>query len=138
MNRSIEKGLSSGERQMMARAKRILASEIQYAKDLDEAEALRPTSTSCSRRSRWSARLPRLARREVARHQPGEAGNDRPDGTAGIETMTIVIRMVFALLGALGAIQIAGHTEFPDSYHPSSSRYLVWARWCSAVQQPDG
>ena len=39
MNRSIEKGLSSGERQMMARAKRILASEIQYAKDLDEAEA---------------------------------------------------------------------------------------------------
>ena len=41
--------------------------------------------------------------------------------------MTIVIRMVFALLGALGAIQIASHTEFPDSYHPSSSRYLVWA-----------
>jgi CarD family transcriptional regulator len=39
MNRSIEKGLSSGERQMMGRAKRILASEIQYAKDLDEAEA---------------------------------------------------------------------------------------------------
>jgi uncharacterized protein YacL len=41
--------------------------------------------------------------------------------------MTIVIRLVFALLGALGAIQIASHTEFPDSYHPSSSRYLVWA-----------
>ncbi len=41
--------------------------------------------------------------------------------------MTAVIRMVFALLGALGAIQIAIHTKFPDSYHPSSSRYLVWA-----------
>jgi uncharacterized protein YacL len=41
--------------------------------------------------------------------------------------MTAVIRMVFALLGALGAIQIAIHTQFPDSYHPSSSRYLVWA-----------
>jgi CarD family transcriptional regulator len=40
MHRSLEKGLSSGERQMMSRAKRILASEIQYAKDLDEAEAL--------------------------------------------------------------------------------------------------
>ncbi len=39
MIRSLEKGLSSGERQMLARAKRILASEIQYAKDLDEADA---------------------------------------------------------------------------------------------------
>ena len=51
MNRSIGKGLSSGERQMLARAKRILASEIQYAKDLDE-QRPRPTWTSCSRRSR--------------------------------------------------------------------------------------
>ena len=41
--------------------------------------------------------------------------------------MTIVIRMVFALIGALAAIQIASQTGFPDSYHPSSSRYLVWA-----------
>ena len=35
--------------------------------------------------------------------------------------------MVFALLGALGAIQIGNPHGFPDSYHPSSSRYLVWA-----------
>ena len=41
--------------------------------------------------------------------------------------MTIVIRMVFALLGALGAVQAAIQTRFPDSYEPSSSRYLVWA-----------
>ena len=41
--------------------------------------------------------------------------------------MTAVIRMVFALLGALGAIQAGITTRFPDSYHPSSSRYLVWA-----------
>jgi uncharacterized protein YacL len=40
--------------------------------------------------------------------------------------MTIVIRLVFALLGALGAVQIAHETRFPDSYGPSSSRYLVW------------
>jgi CarD family transcriptional regulator len=39
MNRSVDKGVSSGERQMLSRAKRILASEIQYAKDLDENEA---------------------------------------------------------------------------------------------------
>ena len=40
--------------------------------------------------------------------------------------MTITIRLVFALLGALGALQIAHRTSFPDQYHPSSSRYLVW------------
>ena len=40
MYRSTDKGLSSGERQMLSRAKRILASEIQYAKDIDESEAL--------------------------------------------------------------------------------------------------
>jgi CarD family transcriptional regulator len=39
-HRSREKALSSGERQMLNRAKRILASEIQYAKDLGEADAL--------------------------------------------------------------------------------------------------
>jgi len=39
--------------------------------------------------------------------------------------MTIVIRLVFALLGALGAVQVAAQTDFTDSYS-SSSRYLVW------------
>jgi CarD family transcriptional regulator len=34
-----DKPLSAGERQMLSRAKRILASEIQYVKDIDEAEA---------------------------------------------------------------------------------------------------
>ena len=38
--RAGDKGLSSGERQMLGRAKQILASELQYALDLDEAEAL--------------------------------------------------------------------------------------------------
>ena len=41
--------------------------------------------------------------------------------------MTITIRLVFALLGALGAVQAAHQTSFPDSYNSSSSRYLVWA-----------
>ena len=40
--------------------------------------------------------------------------------------MTITIRLVFALLGALGAVQAASQTRFPDHYHSSSSRYLVW------------
>ncbi len=41
--------------------------------------------------------------------------------------MTITIRLVFALLGALGAVQAAVQTRFPDHYHSSSSRYLVWS-----------
>jgi uncharacterized protein YacL len=40
--------------------------------------------------------------------------------------MTITIRLVFALLGALGAVQAATQTKFPDSYSSASSRYFVW------------
>ena len=39
--------------------------------------------------------------------------------------MTITIRLVFALLGALGAVQAANQTDFTSSYS-SSSLYLVW------------
>ena len=34
-----EKGLSTGEKQMFSKAKRILASELMYAKNMDEDEA---------------------------------------------------------------------------------------------------
>jgi CarD family transcriptional regulator len=37
--RDHEKGLSTGEKQMFVKAKKILASELMYAKDLDEDEA---------------------------------------------------------------------------------------------------
>jgi CarD family transcriptional regulator len=37
--RDSEKGLSTGEKQMFVKAKKILASELMYAKDLDEEEA---------------------------------------------------------------------------------------------------
>jgi len=36
--REAEKGLSTGEKQMFTRAKRILASELMYALDMDEVE----------------------------------------------------------------------------------------------------
>ena len=39
--REREKGLSTGEKQMFNKARRILASELMYAKDLPEADALR-------------------------------------------------------------------------------------------------
>ena len=38
--RQDEKGLSGGERQLLQRAKRLLASELQYARKTDEEEAL--------------------------------------------------------------------------------------------------
>jgi CarD family transcriptional regulator len=37
--RDVEKGLSTGEKQMFVKAKKILASELMYAKDMDEEEA---------------------------------------------------------------------------------------------------
>ncbi len=37
--RDTEKGLSTGEKQMFVKAKKILASELMYAKDMDEEEA---------------------------------------------------------------------------------------------------
>ena len=37
--RESEKGLSTGEKQMFVKAKKILASELMYAKDMDEEEA---------------------------------------------------------------------------------------------------
>jgi len=37
--RDHEKGLSTGEKQMFVKAKKILASELMYAKDMDEDEA---------------------------------------------------------------------------------------------------
>jgi CarD family transcriptional regulator len=37
--RDREKGLSTGEKQMFVKAKKILASELMYAKDMDEDEA---------------------------------------------------------------------------------------------------
>lgn len=37
--RDLDKGLSTGEKQMFGRAKKILASELMYARDMEEAEA---------------------------------------------------------------------------------------------------
>src|SRR3954453_15998263 len=37
--RDVEKGLSTGEKQMFVKAKKILSSELMYAKDMDEEEA---------------------------------------------------------------------------------------------------
>ncbi len=44
--RDHEKGLSTGEKQMFVKAKKILASELMYAKDMDEDEAASGSTVS--------------------------------------------------------------------------------------------
>jgi CarD family transcriptional regulator len=60
--REHEKGLSTGEKQMFVKAKKILASELMYAKDMDEDEAaewldgvLAEVGTNGSKKSRTKA-----------------------------------------------------------------------------------
>ncbi len=73
--RESEKGLSTGEKQMFTRTKKILASELMYALDKDEEEAesyldeLLADSASCSAGGRRSevARLSRTRRHPVPR-----------------------------------------------------------------------
>ena len=71
--REYEKGLSTGEKQMFTRAKKILASELMYAleKDEDEAEAVprRPARRSSAERLAAAA--------EVAPDVGGRAGRGR-------------------------------------------------------------
>ena len=67
--RESEKGLSTGEKQMFTRAKKILASELMYALEMDEDE-VESTSTSCWRTrptTRWRRRsqVARLAPRRT-------------------------------------------------------------------------
>ena len=80
--RDREKGLSTGEKQMFVKAKKILASELMYAKDMDEEEAAEwldgvlvgASTNGNARRRRTAARsrppprsLPRSPRRQTAK-----------------------------------------------------------------------
>ena len=74
--RDHEKGLSTGEKQMFVKAKKILASELMYAKDMTEEEAaawLDDVLAKPAARSRRPSRRPpqprpaRLARRDLRR-----------------------------------------------------------------------
>ena len=60
--RDHEKGLSTGEKQMFVKAKKILASELMYAKDMDEDEA-----------AVWLDEVPRRRRRRTARPRRRDA-----------------------------------------------------------------
>jgi CarD family transcriptional regulator len=62
--RDHEKGLSTGEKQMFVKAKKILASELMYAKDMDEDEAaewLDGVLAGKPKRKKSSAKVPATA-----------------------------------------------------------------------------
>jgi CarD family transcriptional regulator len=68
--RDHEKGLSTGEKQMFVKAKKILASELMYAKDMDEEEAAEwlddvllssPNGASSSRKKTTTAKPAKVA-----------------------------------------------------------------------------
>ena len=57
--RESEKGLSTGEKQMFTRAKKILASELMYALEMNEERGRRASRRPCC----WRERVPAVRRR---------------------------------------------------------------------------
>ena len=68
-----EKGLSTGEKQMYVKAKKILASELMYAKNMSEDDALEWLEETLTRARSRSSRRPAKARRAAPRRQGGSA-----------------------------------------------------------------
>jgi CarD family transcriptional regulator len=77
--RDHEKGLSTGEKQMFVKAKKILASELRYAKDMDEEEAAEwldgvlvgPSSNGASNgRKKTTAKPAKVASKTTAKPAP--------------------------------------------------------------------
>jgi CarD family transcriptional regulator len=74
--RDSEKGLSTGEKQMFVKAKKILASELMYAKDMDEEEAAEwldgvlvgsPNGSSNGRKKTTPAKPTKVASKNAAK-----------------------------------------------------------------------
>ncbi len=74
--RDSEKGLSTGEKQMFVKAKKILASELMYAKDMDEEEAAEwldgvlvgsPNGSSNGRKKTTAAKPAKVASKNAAK-----------------------------------------------------------------------
>jgi CarD family transcriptional regulator len=74
--RDHEKGLSTGEKQMFVKAKKILASELMYAKDMDEEEAAEwldgvllssPNGASSGRKKTTAAKPAKVASKNAAK-----------------------------------------------------------------------
>ncbi len=70
--RDHEKGLSTGEKQMYVKAKKILASELMYAKDLDEDQAAVWLDEVLANPAKEPSGPPRRRRRSLPRAVPWE------------------------------------------------------------------
>ena len=83
-----EKGLSTGEKQMYVKAKKILASELMYAKNMSEDEALEWLEDDAHRRRQAEAHAGRAegVGQEARAHRqgcPGRKGRSRGQGCGG-------------------------------------------------------
>jgi CarD family transcriptional regulator len=91
--RDREKGLSTGEKQMFVKAKKILASELMYAKDMDEEEAaewldgvLASDSNGSSTRKKTSAAKPAKVASKTAAKPAARTTAPKPAATAKPKT----------------------------------------------------
>ena len=106
--RDHEKGLSTGEKQMFVKAKKILASELMYAKAMDEDEAGR------------LARRRALHRRRTARRRPPRSPRPRAPSARPREHRV----SVWAVLAAAGRGERLG-ADRPKAFAPLRGRPLL-------------
>ncbi len=84
--RELQKGLSTGEKQMFTRAKRILSSELMYALAMNEEEVEEHLSTVLESSSlRHDAKLAKAASQPAAVVDAEEEDGAQPDALAGAE-----------------------------------------------------
>ena len=138
-----EKGLSTGEKQMYVKAKKILASELMYAKNLTEddasrwledvltgpdkkpAAAKRPAAAKKPRRCRASRRLRRTPRRTAAKASdcPRASGpSSSPRGAASGSERTARRRLRGSASSRCSPSRCDGSTSASGSTRSSSSR----------------
>ena len=116
--RDHEKGLSTGEKQMFVKAKKILASELMYAKDMDEDEARRVARG----RSRPASR--RQGEAEDSGDGQGQALAREPSACSGRPQCRWRSRSVWALLVAAGAGERLGGDR-PKAFAALAGRPLL-------------
>ena len=105
--RDHEKGLSTGEKQMFVKAKKILASELMYAKEMDEEEA-----------AESARRRPRHRRATARRRRPR---SPRPQAPSARRRARV---SVWAVLAAAGRGERLG-ADRPKAFAPLRGRPLL-------------
>ena len=127
--RDHEKGLSTGEKQMFVKAKKILASELMYAKGMDDEEAaewLEEVLANVGRTARSARRAPRRQRRRARarcpsgrsrrRRQRRAARADRPKAFAKLGDRPLLAESLERLEAPTGstAIVVAAPSDWEE------------------------